>query len=159
MQAWRSATLFKKRLWHRCFAVNFAEFLKTPFLTEHLWETASRDLKIFKRNFSSVQPWTTDSVAFFKGHCFSFFTVGFVIVSVCFIIDAMSYLGAFLVVVVLLAEGRIPELCYFIHNVLWSFGCWLCSLGTYKRLWNVKWVYFWLRSHAHTRLCLTKRKL
>ena len=32
----RSATLLKKRLWHRCFAVNFAKFLRTPFLTEHL---------------------------------------------------------------------------------------------------------------------------
>ena len=24
--------LLKKRLWHRCFPVNFAKFLKTPFL-------------------------------------------------------------------------------------------------------------------------------
>ena len=23
-------------LWHRCFPVNFAKFLRTPFLTEHL---------------------------------------------------------------------------------------------------------------------------
>ena len=30
------ATLSKKRLWHSCFAVNFAKFLRTPFLTEHL---------------------------------------------------------------------------------------------------------------------------
>ena len=30
------ATLLKKRLWHRCFAVNFAKFLRTLFLTEHL---------------------------------------------------------------------------------------------------------------------------
>ena len=28
----RPATLLKKRLWHRCFPVNFAKFLKTPFL-------------------------------------------------------------------------------------------------------------------------------
>ena len=28
----RSATLLKKRLWHRCFPVNFAKFLGTPFL-------------------------------------------------------------------------------------------------------------------------------
>ena len=28
--------LLKKRLCHRCFPVNFAEFPKTPFLTEHL---------------------------------------------------------------------------------------------------------------------------
>ena len=31
------ATLLKKRLWHRCFPVNFVKFLQTPFLTEHLW--------------------------------------------------------------------------------------------------------------------------
>ena len=35
------ATLLKKRLWHRCFPVNFAKFLRTPFLTEHLLATAS----------------------------------------------------------------------------------------------------------------------
>ena len=28
----RLATLFKKRLWHRCFLVNFAIFLRTPSL-------------------------------------------------------------------------------------------------------------------------------
>ena len=33
----RSATLLKKRLCHRCFPVNFAKFLRTPFRTEHLW--------------------------------------------------------------------------------------------------------------------------
>ena len=33
----RPATLLKKRLWHRCFPVNFEKFLRTPFLTEHLW--------------------------------------------------------------------------------------------------------------------------
>ena len=26
-----------KRLWDRCFAVNFAKFLRTPFLIEQLW--------------------------------------------------------------------------------------------------------------------------
>ena len=31
------ATLLKKRLWHRCFPVNFAKFLRILFLTEHLW--------------------------------------------------------------------------------------------------------------------------
>ena len=29
--------LLKKRLWHWCFPVNFAKFLRTPFFTEHLW--------------------------------------------------------------------------------------------------------------------------
>ena len=28
----RDKTLLKKRLWHRCFPVNFAKFLRTPFL-------------------------------------------------------------------------------------------------------------------------------
>ena len=28
------ATLFKKRLWHTCFPVNFAKFLRTPFFTD-----------------------------------------------------------------------------------------------------------------------------
>ena len=44
--AWLSpATLLKKKLWHRCFPVNFAKFLKTPFLTEE---------HIFLQNASSV---------------------------------------------------------------------------------------------------------
>ena len=28
----RATTLLKKRLWHRCFPVNFTKFLRTPFL-------------------------------------------------------------------------------------------------------------------------------
>ena len=31
------ATLLNKRLCYRCFAVNFAKFLRTSFLKEHLW--------------------------------------------------------------------------------------------------------------------------
>ena len=30
--ALRPATLLKKRLWHRCFPMNFVNFLRTPFL-------------------------------------------------------------------------------------------------------------------------------
>ena len=33
----RPAPLLKKRLWHRCFPVNFEKFLRTPFYIEHLW--------------------------------------------------------------------------------------------------------------------------
>ena len=33
----RPATLLKKSLWHRCFPVNFVNFLRTPFYIEHLW--------------------------------------------------------------------------------------------------------------------------
>ena len=32
-----SLCLSKKRLWHRCFTVNFAKFLRTPFFIKHLW--------------------------------------------------------------------------------------------------------------------------
>ena len=28
----RPATLLKKRLWHKCFSMNFGKFLRTPFL-------------------------------------------------------------------------------------------------------------------------------
>ena len=31
-----AATLLKKRLWHRCFPVNFAKFLRTAVFIEHL---------------------------------------------------------------------------------------------------------------------------
>ena len=33
----RPVTLLKRRLWHKCFLVNFAKFLRILFLTEHLW--------------------------------------------------------------------------------------------------------------------------
>ena len=43
----RAVTLLEKSLWRRCFLVNFAKFLETPFSTEHLkWLL----LIIFKKN-------------------------------------------------------------------------------------------------------------
>ena len=33
----KPATLLKKKLWDRCFPVNFPKFLRTPFFIEHLW--------------------------------------------------------------------------------------------------------------------------
>ena len=32
----KPATLLKKRIWHRCFPVNFEKFLRTSFFIEHL---------------------------------------------------------------------------------------------------------------------------
>ena len=32
----KPAALLKKRFWHRCFPVNFAKFLRTPFFKEDL---------------------------------------------------------------------------------------------------------------------------
>ena len=34
------ATLLKRRLWQRCFPVNFVKFLRKPFFTQHIWATA-----------------------------------------------------------------------------------------------------------------------
>ena len=49
----RPATLLKKRLWRRCFPVNFAKFLRTPFLIEHLrWLLLT--LEFLKIVFSSM---------------------------------------------------------------------------------------------------------
>ena len=33
----QAVTLLKKKLWHRCFPMNFVKFLRTPFFIEHLW--------------------------------------------------------------------------------------------------------------------------
>ena len=41
----KPATLLKKRLWHRCFPVNFTKFLRTTFFTEHLWRLLLVHLK------------------------------------------------------------------------------------------------------------------
>ena len=57
----RPATLFKKRLWHRCFPVNFAKFLKTLFFTEHLWWLLLNHLAISSsnnlKNISNFEGW------------------------------------------------------------------------------------------------------
>ena len=53
----QTSGLLKKRLWHKCFPVNFAKFLKTHFLTEHLVVAASEQW-----NYS-----TGKSIFFFGG--------------------------------------------------------------------------------------------
>ena len=45
----RLATLLKKKLWQRCFPVNYAKSLGTPFLTEQL-----RWLLLFKLDMSNM---------------------------------------------------------------------------------------------------------
>ena len=35
-QSPQPANLLKKILWQKCFSVNFAKFVRTPFLTEHI---------------------------------------------------------------------------------------------------------------------------
>ena len=49
-----------KRLWHRCFPVNFAKFLKTPILKN----TSGRPLlKLQKRRNKNKKLQTTDSIS------------------------------------------------------------------------------------------------
>ena len=47
------ATLLKKRLWHRCFPVNFAKFLRTLFFHRTPLVAAS-EVNLFVREFSEV---------------------------------------------------------------------------------------------------------
>ena len=37
-----------KRLWHRCFPLNFAKFLGTPFLREQLWPLLLKHYLLFR---------------------------------------------------------------------------------------------------------------
>ena len=46
------AILLRKRLWHRCFPVNFATFLTTTFHKEHLWWLLLWVWRIFYINFT-----------------------------------------------------------------------------------------------------------
>ena len=48
----RSATLLKKRLWHRCFPVNFAKFLRTAFL-----QNTSGRLLLLKPFIVNIRRW------------------------------------------------------------------------------------------------------
>ena len=41
----RPATLLKRRLWHRCFPVSFAKFLRASLFIEHLFEKFSKKFK------------------------------------------------------------------------------------------------------------------
>ena len=62
----RPPTLLKKKLWHRCFPVNFAKFLRTPFLTEYLWATAS---ELFTTYFGIDTKLTDNRRSLQIGHC------------------------------------------------------------------------------------------
>ena len=52
----RPATLFKKRLWHRCFPVNFAKFLRTSFS-----QNTSRRLLLVSVYFKGWSSWALEN--------------------------------------------------------------------------------------------------
>ena len=47
----RSATLLKKKLWHRCFPVNFAKFLRTPVLKNICEQLLLTIWKLFSKTY------------------------------------------------------------------------------------------------------------
>ena len=55
----RPATLLKKRLWHRCFPVNFVKFLRTPFLQNIseglLLKWNKKHISSFLRRFDTIK--------------------------------------------------------------------------------------------------------
>ena len=59
----RPATLLKKRLWEKCFPVNFAKFLRTPFL-----QNASVQLRLTVKEkvFVHVQKSQVQSFSFYS---------------------------------------------------------------------------------------------
>ena len=66
------ATLLKKRLWHRRFPVNFVKFLRTHFLTKHLWwlllnKTSFEYCLIYFDSFS-LNFWIFSSLVLEKNH-------------------------------------------------------------------------------------------
>ena len=86
LQGFRLAALLKKRPWHRCFSVNFAKFLRTPFAIDYLWwllwlllispifvsGSISKGFKEFKSGISfSLKSLPSVSFSFF--HVFSVF--------------------------------------------------------------------------------------
>ena len=56
-------TLLKKRLWHRCFQVNFAKLFRTPFFTEHL-----RWLLLSVFDSKKTQNWRPPKMKFLLPH-------------------------------------------------------------------------------------------
>ena len=57
----RPATLLRKRLWHRCCPVNFAKFIRTPFIIEHLSVAASGVLL----KFATLEPFSNKVAGLF----------------------------------------------------------------------------------------------
>ena len=61
----RPAVLLKKKLWHRCFPVNFAKFLRTPFLQNTsgrllLCFMAFSDWEFLPQRFKNICYWKID---------------------------------------------------------------------------------------------------
>ena len=49
-----ACNFIKKRLWHRCFPMNVAKFLRTPFYIEHLWRLLQKRMKIMRAKIRHI---------------------------------------------------------------------------------------------------------
>ena len=65
------ATLLKKRLWHRCFPVNFAKFLRTPFLQNTSGRLLLKLAQHKPRKDHNCCRNTRTVIGVFKSYCFS----------------------------------------------------------------------------------------
>ena len=64
----REQTLEQKRLWNRCFPVNFRKFLRTLFLTEHLWWLPLHQFEIEKVGVGRFQIILWNFAVFLKSY-------------------------------------------------------------------------------------------
>ena len=72
----KPATLFKKRLWHRCFPVNFAKFLRTPIL--------KNICKLLLRSHTYCRHWFLHASKISKIH-YNLFTLKINVISLLFL--------------------------------------------------------------------------
>ena len=117
----RTATLLKKRLWPRCFPVNFLKFLRTTFFTEHVWTTASVCFIYFEvfKQFRSI----------FFGKLFEIFNiwVEYQTNMFCTLI-LLSYVKSSVYSMILIIPTLLPITLSLRQNclilVLWNFSTW-----------------------------------
>ena len=65
----RPATLIKKRPWQRCFPVNFAKFLRTPFSQNSPWKLLLRLLSFFFWCYEYISTSSFDNSCQLRSSC------------------------------------------------------------------------------------------
>ena len=112
----RPAILLKKRLWHRCFPINFMKFLKTPFFAEHLWANASR-LNI---HIKIIQYWSgvTYCTKVYINLCHAIFQYLFALLSY-----LLKYLVQLVLKVIPLQIHHFADWSFFLWNLKINISC------------------------------------
>ena len=91
-----SATLLKRRLWHRCFSCDFCQICKNAFFTEQIWATASilRGGRRIKQTEISIISKPTKKIIKKKRNALTFFI--FYLLCSSFFFSGFSYIHTFL---------------------------------------------------------------